>query len=170
MRVFGSVFLSWRRTSVVTLSIILKYILKLDLKWNIFQQPNWEQMPSWVCPWLFVKLVQQRKMSPCIVTLLTLQETLKSSCPCRWGSVFQITYSSFLLSLLHYSVPPSVLREQLWFLSPLSPQGLQCDQRWLSRRQQACHAGVHDPAHWCEHFQGGHAHWSRGLPQSQKRH
>lgn len=49
-------------------------------------------MPSWVFPWQFAKPVQLRRTSPCIVTLQTLQETQRSSCLCRWGSVCQIAF------------------------------------------------------------------------------
>lgn len=69
----------------------------------------------------------------------------------------------------------SSLFSPLWshnshLFSPQPPLGLQCDQRRLSCRKQACHAGVHDTACWREQLQGGHAHRSRGLPQSQKCH
>ena len=44
-------------------------------------QPNWEPMPSWVCPWLPVRPVLPRRASPSTSTSLTSPGTRRSSCP-----------------------------------------------------------------------------------------
>lgn len=65
---------------------------------NLFKQHNLEQMPSLESPLLSAKLEQQRKGFRSTNTLLTLQETRRSSSQCQWASEFPITCMSFLIN------------------------------------------------------------------------
>lgn len=112
-----------------------------------FKQPNLVQMPSWVCPSLFAKLVQQKETSLCIVTLLTLQETQRSSCRCRWGSVPNYIYQfPGVFSSWHPPNPILVLSQSLFLslpststrLSTWSTVALMLATSWPCRSSWSC--------------------------------